>query len=361
MEALNARALRTRLLTWYDAEKRDLPWRRTRDPYAIWVSEVMLQQTQVARVVGYWRRFIEAYPTVSALASAPLDDVLALWSGLGYYQRARRLHEAARVVVEERGGALPESAARLRELPGMGEYTSAAVASIALGEAVPVLDTNVVRVLSRLAGFAGDAGRSGARRALRTTAARLVEGGRPGDVNQALMELGALVCLPSSPRCEDCPVSTLCTALASGDPESFPAASGPKRTERLRESALVVLADDSVLLTNRPHPRGWWAGLWRLPASEAGFPVPSECVGDAHDTTPDRAGHVDYTVTNHRVALDVSVVRLDRPSCPADGFRWFQLDGLEDVAVPAPHRRALALPGVSTKTAPPGGGAVLSE
>ncbi len=261
---MNARGFRSDLLAWYDAQRRDLPWRRTDDPYAILVSEVMLQQTQVARVEEYWPRFLDRFPTLDSLASASEDEVCAAWSGLGYYRRARNLRKAA-IAIAGGGGCVPETADELRELPGVGEYTSAAVASIAFGEAVPVLDANVVRALARLSAEARDATRATARQRLRALAARLIDPGRPGDFNQAMMELGALVCTPRAPGCETCPVSQHCLAREDGDPERFPPARPAGGPNEMRETAALAARRGRVLLTREPDERGWWPGLWRLP------------------------------------------------------------------------------------------------
>ena len=201
------REFRRRLLAWFDEHARDLPWRRTSDPYAIWVSEIMLQQTRVAAVLDHYDLFMRRYPTVAALAAAAEDDVLAIWSGLGYYRRARMLHKAAKFVVSDLAGVLPRSAAGLRVLPGIGEYTSAAIASIAFGEAAAAVDGNVERVLMRLLGW--DETTAPASR-IREAAANALAQARPGDYNQAMMELGATVCLPRGPLCLQCPVQKQC-------------------------------------------------------------------------------------------------------------------------------------------------------
>ena len=209
------------LLQWYDSQRRDLPWRAAKDqsadPYAVWISEIMLQQTQVQTVIPYFEAFLAKYPDVESLAATSLDEVLASWSGLGYYRRARQMHRAAGEIVAL--GGFPTSAAGLRELPGIGEYTAAAIASIAFGEVVPVLDGNVERVLSRCLAQAEDPKRSRPRRRLRQAAAELLDPRRPGDGNQALMELGATVCRPTSPNCPVCPLAPDCRAHAEGDPE----------------------------------------------------------------------------------------------------------------------------------------------
>lgn len=265
---LRAPDIRRLLLAAYDAGKRTLPWRGETDPYRIWVSEVMLQQTRVDTVIPYYGRWLERFPDVEALAEAEEDDVLRAWQGLGYYSRARRLQEGARVVRETLGGEVPGSSEALRELPGIGEYTAGAVASIAFGEVVPAVDGNVKRVLSRL--FDLSSPTPGEYRALATA---LVDPGRPGDFNQAMMELGALVCVPSSPICEKCPVSSACLALERGTVAERPAARAKKRSPEKDRAVLVAVADDPAggfqfLLRKRPST-GLLAGMWEFPSVEA--------------------------------------------------------------------------------------------
>ncbi|HYN42202.1 MAG TPA: A/G-specific adenine glycosylase, partial [Thermoanaerobaculia bacterium] len=242
------------LLRWYRRERRDLPFRRTSDPWAIWVSETILQQTTVAAGVPRWESFLSRFPTVSALAAAEERDILAEWSGLGYYERARNLHRAARLV-EERGGSIPRSVEELRALPGIGPYTAAAVASIAFGVSVAAVDGNVARVLARLHAIPGDPRTGASRTAVAAAASAFLNRRSPGDHNQALMELGALVCLPRSPRCQECPLARDCRALASGHPEAFPRSRPRKPTVSLRLAAglarrrgRVVLVDDVFLV-----------------------------------------------------------------------------------------------------------------
>ncbi|MBX7251062.1 MAG: A/G-specific adenine glycosylase, partial [Candidatus Promineofilum sp.] len=204
------------LLSWWDANRADLPWRRTQDPYAIWIAEVMLQQTQIAAVVPYYERWLARFPTVAALAAAPLDDVLKQWEGLGYYSRARHLHAAAQRIVADHGGRLPDTLEELLRLPGVGRYTAGAVASIAYGVRAPVLDGNVIRVLSRLFDVAEDVTRPETRARLWALAEALVPAERPGDYNQALMELGQVICVPQRPRCLLCPLRDDCLARQRG-------------------------------------------------------------------------------------------------------------------------------------------------
>jgi A/G-specific adenine glycosylase len=241
---------RRALLAWWDRGHRDLPWRRTRDPWAVLVSEVMLQQTTVAAVVPYWERFVSRWPRAADLARAGEDELLSAWAGLGYYRRARHLHAAARTVAQA-GGELPRDAAGLRALPGIGDYTAAAVASIAHGEPVAAVDGNVERVLSRLFALPLDPRSTAGRAALRARAEALLDRQRPGDFNQALLELGATLCRPAAPSCLLCPLRESCAARAAGDPERFPARPArPAAVPMLRVAALVH-RDGRVLLRRR--------------------------------------------------------------------------------------------------------------
>jgi A/G-specific adenine glycosylase len=260
--------LRVQLLEWYALNRRDLPWRRTRDPYSIWVSEIMLQQTRVAVVVEKYRAFLSRFPTVGDLAAASEQDVLALWSGLGYYRRARMLHKAAQSVAEHRQGQLPETAEELRTLPGIGSYTGAAIASIAHDEPVSVVDGNVERVLCRLAGWdkAGAKSATALRNDIETLAAHLVDPQQPGDFNQAMMELGATVCLPRNPQCLMCPLLQSCKTR--GEHKTDPR---PRMQSREVAHALAIRAgkdsgsEDEVLLEQRPASLTVMPGLWQLP------------------------------------------------------------------------------------------------
>jgi A/G-specific adenine glycosylase len=262
--------MRHELLGWYDGNKRDLPWRHTRDPYAIWVSEIMLQQTRVAAVIEKYTTFLERFPTVQELAKADEQDVLALWSGLGYYRRARMLHKAAQSVVTEHGGKMPANAEGLRKLPGIGSYTAAAIASIAHGEVVAVVDGNVERVLSRIRGWESydSVGEAAVRRKVEEFATGLVDARRAGDFNQAIMELGATVCTPRNPQCLVCPWAKECRTL--GEHKT------PKRaamTSREIACALVVRDGDAgkeVLLEQRAETNTVMPGLWELPALAVG-------------------------------------------------------------------------------------------
>ncbi len=262
--ARSAVTVRRLLLAAYDAGKRSLPWRGETDPYRIWVSEVMLQQTRVETVIPYYGRWLERFPDIETLAAAEEDEVLRVWQGLGYYSRARRLHEGARVVRERHGGSVPGSSEELRDLPGVGHYTAGAVASIAFGEAVPAVDGNVRRVLSRLFDLPDPSPIQ-----LRRLSATLVDPKRPGDFNQALMELGALVCVPRSPRCGECPLRSVCLALEEGTVDERPALKSKKKLREVDVVVVVAVArDDSgeiqFLLRKRPDT-GLLAGMWEFP------------------------------------------------------------------------------------------------
>lgn len=255
--------LRRALLQWFETHKRPTPWRENPDPYRVWVSEVMLQQTQTATVIPYFERFIARFPTVQALADAPLEEVLRYWEGLGYYSRARNLHKAAQIIAQN-GGQLPSTPDRLRELPGVGAYTAGAIASIAFQQPAPVVDGNVIRVLARLLWLKGDLKTHAAQKRLWQLAEQLVDLKRPGDFNQAMMELGSTVCTPAQPRCSECPVSHLCEAYQRGQPTAVPEPSRRTPTREVVDVSAIIERDGRFLLAQRV-PEGLWGGLWEFP------------------------------------------------------------------------------------------------
>jgi A/G-specific adenine glycosylase len=270
--AARRRAVRARLLGWWDAGHRDLPWRypqHAADPYRVWLAEVMLQQTRVSVVVPYYRRFVRRFPTLRSLARAGEDEVLALWSGLGYYARARRLLAAAREALARHGG-VPASVEELRRLPGFGRYTAGAVASIAYALPVPCVDGNAARVLGRVFHRARPSIPGAAERAW-SLAAELVPPRRPGDFNQALMELGATVCTARAPRCEGCPLGTLCAARDAPGARRPARRGAPRRRPLITHACAVVRAGDAILLERR-GPTGLFAGLWELPSAVVPWP-----------------------------------------------------------------------------------------
>lgn len=341
-------SLRAALLDWFDSHRRDLPWRRTRDPYAIWVSETMLQQTQVATVIPYYHRFLGALPTVQALAEAPLDRVLGLWAGLGYYHRARNLHAAAQRIVSEHGGQFPAEVGALRALPGIGEYTAGAIASTAFGQRVAAVDGNVNRVLCRVAEIAGDPGRKPARGMVRSVASWLVDCARPGDVNQALMELGATRCRPTTPNCAACPVQTLCGAARSGRQAELPERAARAAREQRHTAAAVICREGGVLLAQRPAT-GVWAGLWEFPQTEVtDGEAPQALVAHLAASLGMRARverhllRLRHGVMNTNVTLDVYECRVAGKRVESRGYvraAWVPLAELEagTRAMSAPH------------------------
>lgn len=308
------------LLDWYRDNARDLPWRRDPTPYRVWVSEIMLQQTRVETVRGYFQRFMAAFPTVEALAAADTDRVLKLWEGLGYYSRARNLHKCAQKVAAEYGGVFPRTPEELRRLPGIGDYTAGAVASIAYGEPAPAVDGNTARVLTRLEGCAETVGeklKSRYRRELR----EIYPAGECGAFTSALMELGETVCVPGVPLCSACPLQGLCAAHAAGDETAYPVlpVRKPRRVEHRR--VLLMICGGSVAVRRRPD-RGLLAGLWEYPNDTEDAPPPDgEPCGEAtHVFT-----HVEWRMRGY-------ILRRESPSP-------------EYVWVTPAQRRALAMPG----------------
>ncbi len=345
-------AIQRTLLAWYRAHARDLPWRRTRDPYRIWLSEVMLQQTRVETVVGYYTRWVAALPTVEVLAAADEDQVLKLWEGLGYYRRARNFHRAAKVVVVERAGRLPTDAKTWLTLPGVGRYTAGAIASIVFGEPVPVLDGNVKRVLSRLFRIESSIDDKVTIDALWDVAARLVPGDAAGDFNQALMELGARVCVPRRPSCLVCPLADPCRARRAGVQEKLPVRKAKRPVPYRDDVAALVSRGGRYLLAKRPE--GLLGGLWEFP----GGPV-------AEDETQSSAlvrnlkdrlgvdsavgalrGQVRHAFTHRRVTYHLYNVRLVGGT-PAPRFhtelRWARRAEWDDMALPVAMQRLIAL------------------
>lgn len=306
-----AQAIATAVVGHYAQVQRDLPWRRTRDPYAIWVSEIMLQQTRVATVIPYWQRWMEKFPNVVALASAPLDDVLAAWAGLGYYSRARNLHAGAQAVRARFGGTLPTRAAELRAVPGIGPYTAGAIASIAFGERAPLVDGNVARVLARVFAIEADIKSTAGTRALWAAAAELMralpEAARPGDLNQGLMELGATICAATQPRCLVCPVMRACEAARTGRQDALPVVAARKKPSELPllERTVVWIEQAGELVLARRTPDGLFGGLWELPPLEL-----ARALGVTVDHTP--VAFHDQTLTHRR--LRIAVVRGAMPA-----------------------------------------------
>jgi len=318
------------LLAWYARAHRDLPWRRTSDPYSVWVSEIMLQQTRAQAVVPYYQRFLARFPTVEALAAAPEEEVLALWSGLGYYSRARNLLRAARAI--HASGAFPSHYAALRALPGVGDYTAAALASIAFGLPHAVVDGNVLRVVARIANDPSEIAAPGTRARFRAIAQSWLDPRRPGAFNQALMELGATICLPRNPLCPSCPLESHCAARAAGTAALLPVKLRKTELQRIEAVLLLVRKGRRILLHRGPQGVARVAGFWNLPAPED---LPSARVGP-------RLGEFRHSITHHRYILTVHDARLASVPRSPD-FRWFTSADLAAVPLSTTARKALKL------------------
>lgn len=297
LDAGARRRWRQQLLSWYDLNRRDLPWRHDRDPYRVWLSEIMLQQTRVPAVLEHYRRFLKRFPTVKKLAAAREASVLAAWSGLGYYRRARMLHAAAKTIVRQHAGKFPGSVAGLRALPGIGRYTAAAIASIVFNAPTAVVDGNVERVLERTFG-AGLAEKD-----FWPAAELLLSRKRPGDFNQAMMELGATVCLPRQPRCSDCPLFSLCATRGNPGP--------PKKAVRQKQRNICYALesrDNSIFMVQRPKHASLMPGMWELP----------EIAGSGAE------GQVSLTLRHSITVTDYTVRVMQGPAQPRSEGQWVQ-------------------------------------
>ncbi len=348
------------LMEWYRRYHRRLPWRETRSPYRIWVSEVMLQQTQVQTVLPYYRQFLHDYPTVKALANADLQAVLKTWEGLGYYARARNMHRAANDILQKHGGKFPDSREALGELPGVGDYIAAAVLSIAFGQPYAVVDGNVKRVLSRLYKVSEPVNKSFSYPIFKAAAEKLLDRDHPGMFNQALMELGALVCTPKNPDCRQCPIHSLCRAYLTGCVKQF-----PKRVRRLKTplhhiAVGVVYRNDRMLITQR-KPEGLLGGLWEFPGGKVKQHEKPEkaCIREIKeevnlDVTVD--GHitqVKHAYTHFKILMDVFLCRYRAGEVKLDGpvdFRWITLQEIDQYPFPkANHKFIPALKTLSPR------------
>jgi len=347
------RGLRRRLLAWYEGNRRGLPWRETRDPYRIWVSEVMLQQTQVKTALPYYRRFIREFPTLRKLAGAGLGDVLKRWEGLGYYARARNLHRAAGVIAARPGGRVPDRWDEFRALPGVGDYIAAAVLSIAFDRPHAVVDGNVKRVLARLLTMAAPANQAASHKIFQAEADRLLDRRRPGDFNQALMELGALVCTPASPGCTLCPLLRCCAAHRGGAVASYPRRVASRPVPEAQIAVGVVFKNGRVLITRRPA-QGLLGGLWEFPGGKLrkGETPAAACVREIKEevnldvTIAELLAQVRHAYSHLRIHLHVfrcrftaGRVRLNGPA----GHRWVRIAEIDRFAFPRANLKFIPL------------------
>ena len=347
-------AFRAALLAWYDANGRDFPWRGDISPYHTWVSEVMLQQTQAATVLPYYLRFIERFPTVQALAAADVDEVLKLWEGLGYYRRAHNLHRAARIIAEQHGGELPRDEKALLALPGIGRYTAGAIRSIAFAEPAPVLDGNVKRVLARLDDISASIDERETEKQLWARAAELVPTDRPGDFNQAMMELGATLCLPADPQCAVCPVAAFCQARANGTQDRRPVRTPKQRIPHYDVAAGVVwhASDpDRFLIAQRPA-EGMLGGLWEFPGGkqEPGEQLPQTLARELQEelaievAVGEKFAAIKHAFTHFRITLHAFHARHlagEPQRIGVDDWRWVTLEELDAFAFAKTDRQII--------------------
>ncbi|WP_409433406.1 A/G-specific adenine glycosylase [Litorimonas sp. RW-G-Af-16] len=351
------RKMRDNLLAWYDAQGRTLPWRVrpedrargiTPDPYAIWLSEIMSQQTTIPHATPYWEKFLAEFPTVIDLANADREQVMAMWAGLGYYARARNLYKCAQIVRDEFGGVFPQSESELLKLPGIGPYTAATIAAICFDEATNIVDGNVERVISRI--FRVQNPLPKAKNELRDLARALASPKRAGDYGQALMDLGATVCTPTSPKCKACPWQTFCAAFKAGDPTDFPKKM-PKKKQPIRYGAVfILLRGEEILLERRPDT-GLLGGMTGLPGTEWASKPPKDPFAAAPAMRnwekldgPEKDGRVKHVFTHFELRLDI--YRAETAQKP-DGH-WVAVATLPDQAVPTAYKKALRAAGLPT-------------
>jgi A/G-specific adenine glycosylase len=330
-----------KLLSWYELNQRDLPWRKQHSPYAIWVSEIMLQQTRVETVIPYFQRWMQRFPDVEALAQSSLQEVLSIWEGLGYYSRARNLHKAAQIIVNQYGGRLPDEARALRSLPGIGDYTAGAIASIAFGRDAPALDGNIRRVLARLDNMSEPARSPAGERRLWELAARLLPAGKAGDFNQALMDLGATLCTPQAPDCQRCPLSIDCAAYQLDRQEQLPVTASKAAIPHYTVTAAVIQRDGQVLITQRPA-NGLLGSLWEFPGGKV---EPGEDLAaclqreikeelEVEIRVSEPFGEYRHAYTHFRVTLHAFLCQLCGRNSPkavqVQDLRWVKTEELAD-------------------------------
>ncbi len=356
VEARHRAAFWGPLAAWFEAVQRSMPWRETgadgrRDPYRVWLSEVMLQQTRVDQARPYFERFVAAFPTVEALASAELDDVLKAWEGLGYYSRARNLHRAARQVAERHGGQVPNTEGAFRSLPGVGPYTAAAVLSLAYGVPLAALDGNVIRVLTRVFAVADDVTSGRTRRQLQALADALLDVAHPGRFNESVMELGATVCTPTAPACPSCPLNEVCTAFAEGAPTAYPVAKKKKPVPHHDIAVGVIEEQGRVLVQKRPE-EAMLGGLWEFPGGKAepGEALPDACRREIQEElgveveVGEAVAQIEHAYSHFKITLHAFRCRItagEPVHHAAQPVRWVAIDDLGGLAFPRANRHLI--------------------
>ena len=342
-----------KLLDWYEKHHRSLPWRKSSDPYRIWVSEVMLQQTQVKTVIPYYNRFLSAFPEPETLAEADQQEVLKLWEGLGYYARARNLHRAAREIITHHGGAVPQDLAALKALPGIGDYIAAAVSSIAFGNPHAAVDGNVKRVLARFHKTDLPVNDPASGKVFRKAAEEFLEKSKPGDFNQAMMELGALICKPANPRCHDCPLRQECRAFKEEAVKEYPRRIKRGRIPEYHVAVGVIWKGSRVLITQR-KPDGLLGGLWEFPGGKIkdGETPSGACIREINEEvslvveTEDRIARIRHAYTHFKIVMDVfRCIYLNgriKLRGPVD-YRWIQLSEIDRFPFPGANRKFIPL------------------
>ena len=346
---MDPKVFQKKLLDWYRDHARDLPWRRTKDPYKIWVSEIMLQQTQVETVIPYYTRWVGRFPTLRSLAEANLSEVMKHWAGLGYYRRARMLHEAAKTVLKTPSARIPREVEALLELPGIGRYTAGAISSIAFNQKTPILDGNVIRILTRLFAIPSDIQNAKTLKKLWRLSESMLPDENPGDFNQAMMEVGATVCLPENPRCEACPIRIFCTAHRQHCETAYPVKKNKGRLEKTHTFALVMHRNGKVLVKQQP-PEGRWGGLWMFPhwTNKASLLEELKKYGVKNLSSPKLRPKwvIHHGFTKYRVRLEVyeaTQLQEEKTRSPGSGFRrrscWVKPGNLTRLAFPSPHQK----------------------
>ena len=353
MNTVELKLLRKRLLKWYGANHRDLPWRRSNDPYHIWVSEVMLQQTRVDTVLKYYPQFLKKFPNIKKLARADLQAVLKAWEGMGYYARARNLHRAAKAVVKDGRGEIPKTWQAFHDLPGVGDYIAAAVLSIAFDQPHPVVDGNVKRVLARLHKMRARVNRSGSYSRFKEAAARLLDSRQPGIFNQAIMELGALICKPRNPLCAACPLNRRCRAYQTRQVANFPKRQKAKPTPQYHIAVGVVFKNDRVLITRR-KAEGLLGGLWEFPGGKIrdGESAQAACLREIKEEVNLRVdinrhlAQIKHAYTHFKIVMEVFCCHYQSGRVKLKGpiaFRWIGFDEFQNYPFPGANHKFIPL------------------